>query len=117
MAIKLLLQTTIPRTADDWSIDRFSLLAGLLREERDESGRARFDVTMRDRDPLGAPDLLRQTADDLVYAPFKLVHVHPYPVIHHHGSAAGDELSERLQLRLQVYVRAGQRVDWLVHGR
>jgi len=56
MAIKLLLQTTIPRTADDWSIDRFSLLAGLLREERDESGRPRFDVTMRDRDPLGAPD-------------------------------------------------------------
>ena len=56
MAIKVLLQTTIVPTADDWSIDRFSLLAELLRRERDESGRPLFDVTMRDRDPLGAPD-------------------------------------------------------------
>src|SRR4051812_31215002 len=56
MATKLLLQTTIPSTSDDWSIDRFSLLASLLREERDASGRPRFEVTMRDRDPLGAPD-------------------------------------------------------------
>lgn len=56
MATKILLQTTIPRTADDWSIDRFSLLAALLREERDESGRPRFEVTMRDRDRLGEPD-------------------------------------------------------------
>ena len=35
--IKILLQTTIPATADDWSIARFGLLAKLLREERDVS--------------------------------------------------------------------------------
>jgi hypothetical protein len=50
MTIRVLLQTTIPPTADDWSIDRFSLLADLLRRE--------FDVTMRDRDPLGQDDSL-----------------------------------------------------------
>lgn len=58
MTTKILLQTTIPPTADDWSINRFSLLAALLRQERDESGQVLFDVTMRDRDPLGAPDTL-----------------------------------------------------------
>ncbi len=56
MTIKILLQTTIPPAADDWSVDRFSLLAALLRQERDASGQPLFDVTMRDRDPLGVPD-------------------------------------------------------------
>ena len=54
MTIKVLLQTTIAPAADDWSIDRFSLLAALLRQEVDESGRRRFDVTTGDRDPIGA---------------------------------------------------------------
>ena len=58
MTIKVLLQTTITPAADDWSIHRFSLLAALLRQERDESGQPVFDVTTRDRDPLGAPDTL-----------------------------------------------------------
>jgi hypothetical protein len=58
MTIKVLLQTTIAPAADDWSIDRFSLLATLLRHERDESGQPVFDVTTRDRDPLGASDTL-----------------------------------------------------------
>jgi hypothetical protein len=56
MTIKVLLQTTIPSVANDWSIARFSLLAALLRQERDASGQLLFDVTTRDRDPLGAPD-------------------------------------------------------------
>lgn len=58
MSVKVLLQTTIPTTADDWSIARFSSLAALLRQEKDASGRPLFDVTARDRDPLGAPDTL-----------------------------------------------------------
>ena len=58
LTIKVLLQTTITPAADDWSIHRFSLLAALLRQERDESGQPVFDVTTRDRDPLGAPDTL-----------------------------------------------------------
>jgi hypothetical protein len=67
MATKILLQTTIPPTTDDWSINRFSLLATLLREERDESGQPRFDVTMRDRDPLGAPDAVLSTLESSHY--------------------------------------------------
>lgn len=63
MTIKVLLQTTIAPAADDWSIARFSLLAALLRQERDESGQPLFDVTTRDRDPLGAPDTLLSNLD------------------------------------------------------
>jgi hypothetical protein len=63
MTIKVLLQTTIAPAADDWSIDRFALLARFLREERDESGQPLFDVTTRDRDPLGAPDTILSTLD------------------------------------------------------
>jgi hypothetical protein len=63
MTIKVLLQTTIAPAANDWSIDRFSLLAALLRQERDESGQPLFAVTTRDRDPLGAPDTLLSNLD------------------------------------------------------
>jgi hypothetical protein len=63
MTTKILLQTTIVPTADDWSIARFSLLAALLRQERDESRQPLFDVTTRDRDPLGAPDVLLSRLD------------------------------------------------------
>jgi hypothetical protein len=61
--IKVLLQTTIASAADDWSIDRFSRLAALLRQERDASGQLLFDLTMRDRDPLGAPDTVLSKLD------------------------------------------------------
>jgi hypothetical protein len=60
--IKVLLQTTIPTTADDWSIARFSLLAQFLREQRRE-GAPVFEVTMRDRENLGAPDSVLSTLD------------------------------------------------------
>ena len=56
LPIKVLLQTTIPTTADDWSIARFSLLTAFLRDQRDGDGAPVFDVTARDRTPLGAPD-------------------------------------------------------------
>jgi hypothetical protein len=61
--IKVLLQTTIPATQDDWSIARFSYLTNFLRAQRDAGGRALFDVTARDRDPLGAPDSLLSKLD------------------------------------------------------
>lgn len=35
---KILLQTTIPTAEDEWSISRFSSLAALLRDARNESG-------------------------------------------------------------------------------
>ena len=48
--IHILLQTTIPQTEDDWSIARFSLLRDQLASIRDESGRAVYKVTARDRE-------------------------------------------------------------------
>ena len=62
-AIKILLQTTIPTTANDWSIARFSELTKLLREIPDIDGRPHFEVTARDRDPLGTPDSLLSALD------------------------------------------------------
>lgn len=38
---KILLQTTIPTAEDEWSISRFSSLAALLRDARNESGTVR----------------------------------------------------------------------------
>jgi len=61
--IKILLQTTIPDTADDWSIARFGLLADFMRGERDSHGLPLFEVTMRNRDPLGSPDSLLARLD------------------------------------------------------
>jgi hypothetical protein len=48
---KILLQTTIPHTEDDWHIGRFSLLTEHLRLLRDENGDALCDVTTRNREP------------------------------------------------------------------
>lgn len=48
--IRILLQTTIPTAADDWSIDRFSLLSNYLASLHDEAGAPLFQVTARDRD-------------------------------------------------------------------
>jgi hypothetical protein len=61
--INILLQTTIPATEDDWSIARFSYLADLLRIQTDANGQRLFDVTTRDRDPLGKPDSLLSKLD------------------------------------------------------
>ena len=45
---KILLQTTIPFTENDWHIGRFSLLREHLASLRDENGAALFEVTARD---------------------------------------------------------------------
>ena len=44
---KILLQTTIPFTEDDWHIGRFSLLREHLESLRDENGNALYEVTAR----------------------------------------------------------------------
>ena len=46
---KILLQTTIPTTEDDWHIGRFSLLARQLRSLTGGNGQPLYDVTTRDR--------------------------------------------------------------------
>jgi hypothetical protein len=61
--IRILLQTTIPTTSDDWSIARFSLLAGHLRTIEDQTGQRLFEVIVRDRDAFGVPDRVLSTLD------------------------------------------------------
>jgi hypothetical protein len=61
--IKILLQTTIVPTENDWSIARFSQLAKLLAAEIGHDGQPLYHVTARDRDPLGAPDAVLSTLD------------------------------------------------------
>lgn len=48
--IRILLQTTIPTTEDDWHIGRFSLLRALLASLKDEKTGRRCEVTARDRE-------------------------------------------------------------------
>ena len=62
--IKVLLQTTIATTGDDWSIARFSRLGALLRAQYDGDGRPIFEVTMRDRERPGAPDPVLASLDE-----------------------------------------------------
>lgn len=72
MAIRILLQTTLPPTAiDDWTISRFSLLLAYLASLQDEAGKALCHVTARDREPDSAGNdpvlsqLDRQDFDEL----------------------------------------------------
>ncbi|UPG90931.1 hypothetical protein L2Y96_03905 [Luteibacter aegosomaticola] len=64
---RILLQSTIPTTADDWHIGRFSLLRETLASIRGEDGQALFDVTARDRGPVDAPDPVLATLDTSGY--------------------------------------------------
>lgn len=48
--IRILLQTTIPTTADDWHIGRFSLLRDYLSSLKDEGGARLVEVVARDRE-------------------------------------------------------------------
>lgn len=61
--IRILLQTTIPTTLDDWHIGRFSLLREYLAGLRAEDGSVLFEITARDRDPNGAPDSVLSRLD------------------------------------------------------
>ncbi|QLE57840.1 hypothetical protein [Nostoc sp. TCL26-01] len=47
--IRILLQTTIASTEDDWSIARFSLLRDYIQSINDDAGNSLFAVTARDR--------------------------------------------------------------------
>ncbi|MBF2001954.1 MAG: hypothetical protein IGS38_14675 [Synechococcales cyanobacterium M58_A2018_015] len=69
--VRILLQTTIPATEDDWSIARFSLLHRYLASLCDEAGNPLYAVTARDRenDAAGNDPVLksldRSTFDEL----------------------------------------------------
>ena len=57
--IRILLQTTITTTEDDWSIARFSLLRDYLAALKDEAGNALCEVTARDRADADNDPILR----------------------------------------------------------
>ena len=62
--IHILLQTTIPFSEDDWTIDRFSLLADYLASIRDESGARIYEVTTRNRETnVQGDDVVLSTLD------------------------------------------------------
>jgi hypothetical protein len=65
--IRILLQTTIVPTEDDWSIARFSRLAALLAEAVGEDGRPLYEVTARDRGPTDSPDPLLSALDESAF--------------------------------------------------
>ncbi len=48
--IRILLQTTIPKSEDDWTIERFSLLRDYLASLKDEAGNPVCKVTARNRE-------------------------------------------------------------------
>lgn len=61
----VLLQTTIPYAKDDWSIERFSLLAAWLGAERAADGTPLYEVVCRDRENLSSgDDRLLSTIDE-----------------------------------------------------
>jgi hypothetical protein len=59
--IDILLQTTIAPDANDWAIDRFSLLRDFLACSTGADGQPLFRVTARDRLPIGRPDPVLST--------------------------------------------------------
>jgi hypothetical protein len=61
VTIRILLQTTIVATRNDWCISRFELLANFLREQKDELGNPLFAVTLRDRSSRETPDPVLST--------------------------------------------------------
>ena len=63
MTKKILLQTTIPTTADDWDIARFRLLSEFLDGQQATDGSKLFSVTARDRDTATGPDAVLSRID------------------------------------------------------
>ena len=64
---KILLQTTIPYAKDDWSIERFSILAEVLSAIRDENGSRLFQITARNREnPPSGNDRVLSKIDEIL---------------------------------------------------
>jgi len=61
---RILLQTTIAKTEDDWSIARFGLLRDLLAAASDDAGRPLYAVEARDRAAMGQPDPVLSRLDE-----------------------------------------------------
>jgi hypothetical protein len=62
---KILLQTTITYAKDDWSIERFSMLAGILAAIQDDAGNKVFHITARNRqNPASGDDRVLSKLDE-----------------------------------------------------
>ena len=61
--LRILLQSTIPATANDWHIGRFSQLHDYLAEQTGANGTKLFEVVARDRETLGGPDPILSKID------------------------------------------------------
>jgi hypothetical protein len=63
--VKILLQTTVPYTEDDWHIGRFSLLTEHLRSLVDANGNLLYEVSTRNREPdANGVDAVLSTLDE-----------------------------------------------------
>jgi hypothetical protein len=65
--IRILLQTTIARTDDDWHIGRFRLLHECLASLRGSDGTPLTAIASRDRAPTGRPDPVLSRLDESDY--------------------------------------------------
>jgi hypothetical protein len=65
--VKILLQTTIPPTQDDWHIGRFGLLRDYLASLQGSDGAPLTVVEVRDRAPPGRPDPVLSKVDESDY--------------------------------------------------
>lgn len=61
--IRILLQTTISETVDDWHIGRFTLLRDFLRSQTDDYGAPLFEVTARNRQGANGDSVLSNLAN------------------------------------------------------
>jgi hypothetical protein len=66
-SVNVLLQTTIEPTANDWHIGRFSMLREYLASLTAADGSPLFQVSVRDRDRVGAPDSVLSALDRSTY--------------------------------------------------
>ena len=65
--IRILLQTTIPTSEDDWNIGRFSMLREYLAGLNNGDGHPLFEVDARDRIAPGTPDPVLSALDQSEY--------------------------------------------------
>lgn len=65
--LNILLQTTIEPAQNDWHIGRFSMLRDFLASLTSPDGAPLFQVTARDRDPVGAADSVLSSLDGSNY--------------------------------------------------
>jgi hypothetical protein len=94
-AIRILLQTTIVPTADDWSVARFGLLHEYLAALRDQEGHALCQVDARDRGAPDQPDPVLSTLDTSDYDELWLFAVDTGNGLHADDCAAISRFRER----------------------